>query len=308
MIIVFGALNIDVIMPVASFPKPGETVLTSIDYLSTPGGKGGNQAVAAAQDGAKVAFVGKVGDDSFGRRCVASLKNHGIWASGVGISDRPTGCSTIAVNTTGDNFVITAPGANLDATNDQVPDEVLGKKNILLTQMEVTPKETFAVLERAKKMGATTIFNASPAGRVSIKKITAVDYLIVNEIEARQLAEGLGVSAADPKDIALNIARTANLTCLITLEAAGSIAAQGDKVYAVGALPVKVVDSTGAGDVFCGIFAASLQKGMDWLAAWHRASIGASLACTRMGAQSENSYAGEIDANKDSVLLPRLIS
>jgi ribokinase len=95
---------------------------------------------------------------------------------------------------------------------------------------------------------------------------------------------------------------------MITLEEKGSIAVKDGKLYAVEALPVKVVDSTGAGDAFCGIFAAGLQKGMDWLSAWHRASIGASLACTRMGAQSEDSYSDEIDSNKDKVAPPKLIS
>src|SRR5262245_15829016 len=117
MIIVFGSLNIDLVMPVGHFPKPGETVLCSTDYLSRPGGKGSNQAVAAARAGAKVAFVGKVGDDAFGRRCVNNLKNYSIWASGIGISERPTGCATIAVDMQGKNFIMVAPGANLDAAS-----------------------------------------------------------------------------------------------------------------------------------------------------------------------------------------------
>src|SRR5690606_12856858 len=110
MIVIFGSLNIDIVMPVGNFAKPGETVLCTTDYLSRPGGKGSNQAVAAARAGAKVAFVGKVGDDAFGRRSVNNLKNYSIWATGVGISERPTGCATIAVDMTGANFVMVAPG------------------------------------------------------------------------------------------------------------------------------------------------------------------------------------------------------
>src|ERR1700722_1874008 len=158
MIIVFGSLDIDMIMPVGHFPKPGETVLCTADYLSHPGGKGANQAVAAARGGAKVAVVGKVGDDSFGRRCVNNLKNQSIWASGIGISDnRPTGCATIAVDSSGSNISIVAPGANLEATSDQVPDEVFTNRNMILAQLEVPQKETFSVLARARKGGAITV-------------------------------------------------------------------------------------------------------------------------------------------------------
>jgi ribokinase len=287
MIIVFGSLNIDIVMPVAHFPQAGETVLCSADYLSRTGGKGSNQAVAAARAGAKVAFVGKVGDDSFGRRCINNLKSHGIWAAGIGVSERPTGCATIAVDAQGANIVMVAPGANLDAMADQVPDEVLGAKNILLAQMEVPPAETLAVLARARALGATTILNASPAPHLPEEALPHIDYLIVNEIEALQLARGFGIQEADARKIALTLADRAGLTCIVTLEAKGSIASRGGTLYSVEALAVEAVDTTGAGDTFCGIFSACLQKNMDWLEALHRASLGASLSCLAMGAQTQ---------------------
>jgi len=308
MIIVFGSLNIDMVMPVGHFPQPGETVLCHVDYLSRPGGKGSNQAVAAARAGAKVAFVGKVGDDSFGRRSINNLKNHGIWAAGIGISEHPTGCATIAVDAQGANFVIVAPGANLDATADQVPDEVMTDQNILLAQMEVSAPETFAVLARAHAQGCTTILNAAPAAQLPPEVLQTVNYLIVNEIEAQQLAQGLGMTEADPLKLAPMIAAKGDLTCVITLEAKGCVAAQGDVVYTVGALPVDVVDTTGAGDAFCGIFAACLQKGHEWTDALHRASIGASLSCLGMGAQSGTPVLDDIAARIDSVAPPQKIS
>lgn len=308
MIIVFGSLNIDMVMPVGHFPQPGETVLCHVDYLSRPGGKGSNQAVAAARAGAKVAFVGKVGDDSFGRRSINNLKNHSIWAAGIGISERPTGCATIAVDAQGANFVIVAPGANLDATADQVPDEVMTEKNILLAQMEVPAPETFAVLARAHAQGCTTILNAAPAAQLAPEVLRTVDYLIVNEIEVQQLAQGLGFTETDPLKIAPMIAAQGDLTCIITLESKGSVAAQGDAVYTVGALAVDVVDTTGAGDAFCGIFAACLQKGHEWLDALHRASIGASLSCLGMGAQSGTPSLEDIAAQLSNVAPPQKIS
>lgn len=307
MIIVFGSLNIDMVMPVGHFPQPGETVLCPVDYLSRPGGKGSNQAVAAAQAGAKVAFVGKVGDDSFGRRCINNLKSHSIWAAGIGISERPTGCATIAVDTQGANFVIVAPGANLDATADQVPDEILTDKNILLAQMEVSVPETMAVLARAHAQGTTTILNAAPTAQLSPESLQTVDYLIVNEIEGQQLAQGLGSTESDPVKLAGFIAEKGNLTCIITLESKGSVAARDGEIYTVGALPVDVVDTTGAGDAFCGIFAACLQKGHEWLDALHRASIGASLSCLGMGAQSGTPSLDDIAAQLDHVPPPQKI-
>ncbi|MBI1214731.1 MAG: ribokinase [Alphaproteobacteria bacterium] len=298
MIIVFGSLNIDIVMPVEHFPKPGETVLCATDYLSRPGGKGANQALAAARAGGKVAMVGKVGDDAFGRRSVNNLKSQGIWTAGIGISERPTGCATIAVNTKGENFIMVAPGANLDATGDQAPDDIFSDKNIVLAQLEVPHAETFDVLARAHAKGATTILNASPAGAVTQGMLASITYLIVNEIEAQQLAQSLQLDGSDPLKLARHIAGMApHLTCIITLEAQGAVAAGAHHAYRVGCLPVEVVDTTGAGDAFCGIFAASLKAGHPWTSALHRASVGAGLACLGLGAQSGLPDADEIDAH-----------
>jgi ribokinase len=307
-IIVFGSLNIDMMMPVGHFPKPGETVMCSTDYISSAGGKGSNQAVAAARAGGKVAMVGTVGDDSFGRRCVNNLKQQSVLSSGIAVSDRPTGCATIAVDTHGENFVITAPGANLDATSDQVPDELFNTRNIVLTQLEVAQKETLSVLERARAGGATTILNPSPAGNIPGECLKNIDYLIVNEIEAQQLAQNLGVAGTDPRQIARSIAQMGKLACIITMEDKGSIAARGDALYAVPALQVEVMDTTGAGDAFCGIFAACLQAGHDWLGAMHRASVGASLSCLGLGAQEGMPIMEDIEKNLDKISPPQKIS
>jgi ribokinase len=307
-IVVFGSLDIDMIMPVGHFPKPGETVLCTTDYLSRTGGKGANQAVAAARAGAKVAVVGKVGDDSFGRRCVNNLKNQSIWASGIGMSERPTGSSTIAVDAKGKNISIVAPGANLDATSDQVPDEVLTPQNIILTQLEVTPKETFSVLARARAGRATTILNASPAENMPREELKNIDYLIVNEVEAQQLAHNFKITGTTPELIAKAIAQAGNLTCIITLEAKGSVAARGDELYAIATLPVEAVDTTGAGDAFCGIFAARMQDGHDWLRALHYASAGAALSCLGLGAQDGMPFLEDIEKTLGTLPQPRKIT
>ncbi|MFH1158158.1 MAG: ribokinase [Pseudomonadota bacterium] len=307
MIVVFGSLNIDMMMPVERFPKPGETVLCTSDYLGSPGGKGSTQAVAAARAGAKVAVVGKVGDDSFGRRCVSNLKHQSILTTGIGISDRPTGCATIAVDAQGANFCIVAPGANLEATSDQVPDEILTPRNIVLAQMEVTPKETFSVLSRARARGSVTILNASPAGNLEPEELKNIDYLIVNEIEAAQLARNLGIQGNDPRLLAGLIAQKGALSCIITLDAKGSVAARGRDLYAVAPLPVEAVDTTGAGDTFCGIFAACLQTDQDWLRALRHSSVGAALSCLGLGAQDGIPFRDDIEKNLGKVPPPEKI-
>lgn len=297
MIIVFGSMNVDLVMPVQVFPKPGETVLCSSDYLSQTGGKGANQAIAAQRAGAKTVMVGKVGDDAFGRRCVSNLKSQSIWTTGIGISDaRPTGCATIAVNAQGENTVIVAPGANLEATSDQVPDDVFIPKNIVLTQLEVTPKETFSVLARAHEKGCVTILNASPAGQIPKEALPHIDYLIVNEIEALQLAKGVGIADTDPRIIARKISDAGKHSCIITLAAKGAIAANKNGVFRIGALDVEVVDTTGAGDAFCGIFAAAILAGHSSLVSLHRASVGAGLSCMGLGAQDSMPNKDDIEA------------
>ncbi len=307
MIIVFGSLNINTVMPVEHFPKPGETVPCTSDYLSHPGGKGANQAVAAARAGAKVAVVGKIGDDSFGRRCVNNLKNQSIWASGIGMSDRPTGHSTIAVDASGTNMSIVAPGANLEATADQVPDEILIPRNILLTQLEVPPQETFAVLSRARKLKTPTILDASPATKMTKEGLANVDYLIVNEVEAHQLAHTLHITETDPRLIAKAITRMGgpHMACIITLESKGSVAVKDDDIYVVRTLSVDAVDTTGAGDTFCGIFAARLQLGHDWLKAMHYAGVGAALSCLALGAQESMPFIEDIEEHIHKVEPPR---
>lgn len=307
MIIVFGSMNIDLVMPVDHFPKKGETVMCATDYLSRPGGKGANQAIAAVRAGAKVAMVGKVGDDAFGRRSVNNLKTQGIWTTGIGISERPTGCATIAVDRKGANIIIVAPGANLDATSDQIPDEILTGRNVVLTQLETPPLETFDVLARAKKGGAATILNASPAGAIPAEALGSIDYLIVNEIEAQQLAEGFGLDDKDPAAIARKVDAMGDLACIVTLEEKGLVAAKGGELYTAGVLPVEVVDSTGAGDAFCGFFAASLQMGAPWLNALHFASVGASLSCLGLGAQAGMPAFDDIQAQLSNLPPPERV-
>lgn len=304
MIVVFGSLNIDMLMRVERLPLPGETVKCPY-YDWVPGGKGANQAVAAsrAQGGAKVAMVGKVGDDGFGTRCLNNLKKEGVNVSGIGLSALPTGCASVIFDRAGENQVIVASGANGDTTADQVPNEILGEGNVVLMQMEVRADENWALIQRADAKGATTILNLAPALAVPKYALEALDYLIVNQIEARQIAGKLDLHIEDDAmKLAHALSKSCNLTCIITVGPHGSVAVQGQQGWRMPAMKLdEIVDTTGSGDAFCGAFAAAIHAKKPIQEALRRASIAGSLACTKIGAQSGMPHDVDIDAHMESI-------
>ncbi len=303
MIIVFGSLNIDMVMSVKKFPKVGETIVSD-KYETSPGGKGSNQAVASARFGAKTVMIGMVGDDGFGRRATYNLKKQMILGTGVGTSDRATGCASILVNDKGENQVIVAPGANLDVASNQIPDEILIAGNVLITQMEVNLSETWDVIKRAHQHNTITILNASPVTSIPPEVLDDLDYIIVNNHEVMQLADELKIKAEDERQAAIEIAKRGKLTCIVTLEEAGSIAATSTGIWSVKAMDVTPVDTTGAGDSFCGVFAAAIGKGLGISEALHLASIGAGISCLGYGAQGSVPYIEQIEDNLDKLEKP----
>jgi ribokinase len=298
MIIVFGSINMDVNMEVPAFPKPGETIL-SPDYEMGPGGKGANQALAAARSGVKTAIVGQVGDDGMGNRILNNLRRNEVMTSGVAINEKlSTGMAFVLRDMNGENQIIVASGANADVKAEQVPDEILRPGNILLLQMEVPRAETFAVLQRAKSRGVTTILNVAPAFHVTQNVLENLDYLIINEHEARTIVEPLGVPAdQDLMIVAKALSMQGKLNCIITLGGEGVLAASVDG----GAWRVKsmkldqIVDTTGAGDCFSGTFASAIHEKFALPEALRRASVAAGLSCTKAGAQDSYPYISEID-------------
>lgn len=307
MIIVFGSLNMDMVFAVDRFPVTGETVLCG-DYQSISGGKGANQAIAAARAGAKVAMVGKVGDDAFGRRILNKLKQQGVIGSGIGQSEKPTGCASIMVNKAGENSVVAASGANLDASADQIPEEILTKNNTVLLQLELKAEENWAVLQKARANGARTILNISPAHEVPKEMLALASYVIMNEVEARQFAklQSLGIDSIEK--IARHCAEITHGTCIVTLGGKGVVAVTPAEMWVQKAMALTPVDTTGAGDAFCGIFAASLEAGLDLGAALHRASVGAGLSCMALGAQEGLPATEDIDAAMDQIPPPQKVS
>jgi ribokinase len=291
MIYVFGSLNVDFFMNVDKLPAPGETVIGG-DYFTAPGGKGANQAAAAARSGGAVAMYGLVGDDQWAATPLQALKEFGVDVSGVDkTTDAGTGYASIMIDAHGENTIAVASGANLKASADSLKDAGITEYDFLILQMEVDPQANWQALKIAKAAGATTILNVAPAAHVPDDALALVDYLVVNEIEARTVAQSLATDDIEAMARALSTAH--NLTTIVTLGPEGALATSGDEIIRVPALPVTAVDTTGAGDAFIGTLVAALAEGLDLAAAMRRSCAGAALACTKPGAMP--SYASRAD-------------
>jgi len=277
MILVFGSINVDLIVPVPNLPRPGETVLGR-DYTLLPGGKGANQALAACRAGAAVKMAGAVGNDSFAERALAALDSAGVDLSLVRRVDRPTGVAAIMVGAGGENLIAVAPGANrMAAAADVRPDTVLGPQTILICQMEVPAQENWALLRRARAAGARTILNLAPAAPIDRALFAAIDILVANAGEAATLG-------TDPAALAGALRQA----IVVTRGAAGSTAflADGGRIETPALAIEKTADTTGAGDTFVGVLAAGLDQGFALAVALRRASAAAGLACKVQGAQT----------------------
>lgn len=284
MIVVFGSVNIDLVVPVERLPRPGETVLGP-HYTFVPGGKGANQALAAARAGSAVRMIGRVGRDGFADLALADLKAAGIDLSAMERDALPTGCALIPVDRAGGNLIIVASGANRAAAEGQVADAVLGPETVVMLQMEVPLADNWRLVERAKRRGARIVLNCAPAAPVPRAALAALDWLVVNESEAELLARDLSLSATDARSAGAAISKTAGTTVIVTLGGEGAVAFAGAAAWTIGTLPITPVDTTAAGDAFVGAFAAATDSGADLPTALHRAGVAGGLACTIAGAQ-----------------------
>lgn len=305
MIIVFGSLNIDMVMRLEKMPLPGDTALCP-RYQMVAGGKGANQAVAAAKAGASVKLFGTVGGDEFGRIVLDALKGSSVDLVGVLVSqESPTGCATVCVDAQGENMIIVASGANLDARESEIPDFLLTEGTTLLLQMETRPEENWKVIRRAKKLGAKIVLNLAPAQDIPLDVLQSLDFLVMNQTEATQLALHLGFEIISPTVSAKRTAAHFGIACIVTLGKQGAMACTPEETWEVKAMEIDAVDTTAAGDAFVGVLAASLDSGMDLPQALRRASTASGLACLNKGAQSSLPTSEQIDKNLTKVALPR---
>lgn len=297
MIVVFGSINVDFTIPAPAIPRPGETVL-AVRYYRWFGGKGANQAVAAARarlDAAvPVLMVGAVGNDDLGREAIGNLCASGVDTERVAVSDLPTGCAFITVDPAGENAITVAAGANETVRADLVPDGKLRSATLLMLQMEVPHAENVRIARRAKALGVRVWLNLAPVPasldheRTIVEELlAATDVLIVNEHEVIAL-EGMifGSETGRPENAAARLAHDRHLTVVVTLGARGAVALSPDgTAIRVASPPIQPVDTTGAGDTFVGILASGIAGSLPFEHALHRACQGAAMACLRAGAQ-----------------------
>jgi ribokinase len=276
MILTFGSINVDLIVPVPYLPQPGETILGG-NYVLLPGGKGANQALAARRAGSEVVLAGAVGKDSFAEIALDLLRRGGVDLHLVRVVEQqPTGCAAIMVSDAGENAIAVAPGANASVLADQVPDKLLDANTVLVAQMEVPLAETEALIRRVRMRGGRCLLNMAPALQFDLLLLPEIDLLVANEREAATL--GLDLP---------EFGRRLRQALVVTRGARGASVFLSDATsLEVPARAIEPVDTTGAGDAFTGVLAASIDEGLPLAAALHRASAAGALACLARGAQS----------------------
>ncbi|NJP23118.1 ribokinase [Microbispora hainanensis] len=287
MISVFGSANMDLVAYVAQAPKPGETV-TGREFRTIPGGKGANQAIAAARAGADVAFFGAVGDDAFGPGLRAALAEAGVDTTGLRVVPGPSGVAHIVVQDGGDNSIIVVPGANGAVTGPDGRDaEVIARSDALLLQLEL-PMD--AVVAAAHVPGAEVILTPAPAVPLPAELLEAVDLIVPNEHEAAALT-----GRDDPGD-ALEALLGLVPEAVVTLGARGALygSREGVRLHEP-AVPVRAVDTTAAGDTFAAALAVARTEGADPARALRFASAAAALSVQREGASTSMPHRHEID-------------
>lgn len=286
MILVAGSANLDFVVRADHIPQPGETVLGR-QFETFPGGKGANQAVACARaGGTPTHMLAGLGQDAFANPLLESLRTAGVVVHEVRVSE-PTGTAFICVADSGENAITVAPGANAALRPEHLP--TLHGFTHLLMQLETPLPTITAYAQAARLAGLTVVLNAAPAAPLPSTLLNSLDILIVNEGE-------LDAIAGTDGSIAEKLLRLTVPTVCVTLGPRGSVARSGDACFCAGAFPVQPVDTTGAGDTFCGALVASLSRAIPLGQSMRYANAAAALACTGMGAQSSIPQARDVEA------------
>ncbi|MBV8536593.1 MAG: ribokinase, partial [Alphaproteobacteria bacterium] len=236
-----------------------------------------------------------------------SLGAAGVDVTGLREGLRPTGCAAVCTDAAGRNLIAVASGANLEARAEQVPDKALQPDTTLVLQMECPATEVAALVRRARARGCRTVLNLAPAHPLEPSVLQAIDVLVVNEGEAAGLAAVLAISGGDAASLVRRLAAATGQTAVITLGSRGVVAASAHDVWSVDALPIKPVDTTGAGDAFTGVLAAALDHGLPLAEALHRASVAGGLACLTAGAQPSFPSAATIERHLSDLAPARRI-
>jgi ribokinase len=287
MILVAGSANLDFVVRAAHIPAPGETVLGR-DFHTYPGGKGANQAVACARAGAAPThMLLALGDDAFATPLESSLLQAGVRLHLRRTPEHATGTAFICVADDAENAITVAPGANMALTPTDLP-PLTGFSHLLL-QLEIPLPTVLAYAQTARAQGVTVVLNAAPAQVLPPELLAAIDILIVNEGELAVVAQHTGAMSD-------SLARLSVPCVVVTLGSRGCCAWREGTLLSQPAFAVTPLDTTGAGDTFCGTLVAALSQGQPLAQALQRASAAGALACTRLGAQSSTPTDAEITA------------
>ena len=299
-VVVIGSLNMDLVTRAPRLPRGGETLIGE-SFATVSGGKGANQAVAAARLGAQVAMVGCVGSDAYGEALRGALLAEQIDCQAVSTVEDSSGVALIVVDDNSQNAIVIVAGANGALTPEVIDrfDAVLQAADVIICQLEVPDATVGHALKRGRELGKTVILNPAPASRpLPADWYTAIDYLVPNESEASALS-GLPVDSLSTAETAATrlIAMGAGKV-IITLGSQGSLFADGQRFEHFPAAKVKAVDTTAAGDTFVGGFAAALAAGKGEADAIRFGQVAAALSVTRAGAQPSIPTLSDVQAFK----------
>jgi len=292
--VVLGSLNMDLIVRTDRLPAPGETVLGG-QFHTAAGGKGANQAVAAARLGAAVSMIGCIGSDDYGRQLLRLVRSSGVDVEHVHVVEQPTGVALIVVDGRGQNLIAVAQGANGLVSREVVESagELIASADIVVAQLEVPVEAITAAAELARAAGVPLLLNAAPARADVAGLLSLVTILAVNETELAIVA-GHDVTAGQEAATAKELLARGPMAIIVTLGARGCVLVDHHGSVAIPSYPVRVVDSTAAGDAFVGAIAARYSRSESLEAAARYASAAGALACTRPGAQPSLPTAEEV--------------
>lgn len=286
-LIVVGSTNIDLIARVAHLPQPGETI-GEAEYTTSFGGKGANQALAAARSGGDVTFISCLGHDAYSDALISSFASSGMHVDYIQqCPAHPTGVAFIFVAENGENCIAVAPGANSLLQKDKIEAilPVIKEADVLVLQLEIPYQSVITLIDYAHSMGTKIILNPAPAKEIPAAVLEKVDVLILNETEA-SLLTGQSLDTSEPIVIARTLCKNEGQIVILTLGQKGSVVVSGDVAEQIPSYTVKAVDTTGAGDTFCGAFVARWIEDGQLIEAVRFATAAAALSVTKIGAQS----------------------
>ncbi|MBI0400237.1 ribokinase [Cyclobacterium marinum] len=287
-ILVVGSTNTDMVIRVEKFPAPGET-LSGHNFLLNAGGKGANQAVAAARLGGKVAMMARLGNDLFGKQTIENFKKEGLNVEGVVLDNKlPSGVAQIVVDKSGENTIVVAGGSNLALNTRQVNKyySLVQEAEVILLQLEVPMETVLYVAQKATGLGKKVILNPAPANKLSDKLYASIYAITPNETETKFLT-GINITGEKSAQHAADFFHDKGVkVVIITLGAAGAFLSTPDYSGTIATSEVEAVDTTAAGDTFNGALATALSNKMDWEEAVAFANKAASLSVTKHGAQA----------------------